>query len=182
MYVWVGEREASRTPVKARKCFPSIVASTGENSLWAFHYEAGALNPFFIADPISFIALGTTFYCKSALLYCESLDDITRIVENDFWESPYVGLGVHFGISPSKVLVLYVTLLFIMKAVSLIRDAQQIKLLLVTDTLSNINLNVKLGKIIGNSFTSWMKLLDSLVDGIEQDLTVKCYSCDDCTV
>lgn len=28
---------------------------------------------FFIADPISFIAReGTTFYCKSALLYCES--------------------------------------------------------------------------------------------------------------
>lgn len=25
---------------------------------------------FFIADPISFIARGTTFYCKSALLYC----------------------------------------------------------------------------------------------------------------
>jgi len=43
---------------------------------------------FFIADPISFIARGTTFYCKSALLYCENRDDITWTVENDFWESP----------------------------------------------------------------------------------------------
>lgn len=39
---------------------------------------------FFIADPISFIARGTTFYCKSALLYCENRDDITWTVENDF--------------------------------------------------------------------------------------------------
>lgn len=39
---------------------------------------------FFIADPISFIARGTTFYCKSALLYCESQCDITRTAENDF--------------------------------------------------------------------------------------------------
>lgn len=31
---------------------------------------------FFIADPISFIARGTIFYCKSALLYCESPETI----------------------------------------------------------------------------------------------------------
>lgn len=31
-----------------------------------------SVESFFIADPISFIASGTIFYCKSVLLYCET--------------------------------------------------------------------------------------------------------------
>lgn len=97
------------TGTEARKCFPSIVASAGENSLWAFHYEAERWILFYCRSNLLYCAReGTTFYCKSALLYCESpgiaiLHGQRKMIFENRALPPWVlTSGFHCGETPTR--------------------------------------------------------------------------------